>query len=252
MIKKNIFRLPKLKRQLNLIHGIFGKEFGNISFKYGDKKAVRKNREKICSDLKIKAQDLYEMEQISGSKIKILGYKDIKRLKNNLVPGADGLITNKKEIYLMVKTADCFPIILFDPIKKVIGVLHVGKKGLEENILLKGRKKLIKYFGVKAENILVGIGPGIYRCCYKYKKFFQENSLIWKAFLKKENNQYKSLDLFGFIINQLAKLGIRKENIESANICTACSSQYFSHFRCLQKKQKEGRFATIIGLKAKI
>jgi len=242
-------RFFNLKRQLNLIHGIFNNVFGNVAYKYGSKEEVIKNRGKICSYLKIGIKQLYEMDQVHGRKIKIIRNKDVNKIKNNIISNTDGLITNVKNIFLMVKTADCFPIILFDPIKKVIGVLHVGKKGLEENILLNGIKKLIKYFGVKPENILVGIGPGIYRCCYKYKKNFQENSLIWKTFLKKENNQYKSLDLFGFIINQLAKLGIKKENIESANICTACSSQYFSHFRCLQKKQKEGRFATIIGMK---
>lgn len=249
MKKQNFFQFKKLIKQKDLIHGIFNKDFGNVSFNYGEKKKTLENRKKIAETLNIDIKNLYEMDQVHGSNIGVLDNKSFRVLKNNIFPKTDGLISNQRNTFLMIKTADCFPVIFFDPIKKVVAAIHVGWRGAIEKIFLISLLKMINSFGSQAKNILVGIGPGIGGCCFKHKRLIQEKLPEWKKFIKKEKDSWRSVNIVEFIQNQLINSGVKKENIEVMRTCTCCSQKFFSHFRSLQKGELEGRFATIIGMK---
>lgn len=250
MKKNSLFQFKKLIKQKDLIQGVFNKDFGNVSFKYGEKKNILANREKIAKALDIKLKDLYEMNQVHGSEVKILNQRLIRSIKKNTLSQTDGLITNKKNTFLMIKTADCFPVIFFDPRKKIVAAVHVGWRGAIEKIFLIGLLKMASFFKSHPEDILVAIGPGIRSCCFKHKKLIQEKLPEWKNYIKKEKDGWKSIDMVSFIKDQLIKAGIKKENLEIMDICTCCSSKgFFSHFRSLKKGQPEARFATIIGMK---
>lgn len=254
MKNKNVFQFKNLKKQENLIHGVFGKDFGNLSLEYGSKKEVLDNKKRIASSLNINWRQIYSVKQVHGSIVRVLDSKSFRVLENNIIPETDGLITDQKNTFLMIKTADCFPVLMFDPRKKVAAAVHVGWRGAIEKIFLTALLKMINNFNSQAKDILVGIGPGIGPCCFKHKKLIQEKLPEWKKYIKNEKDDWKSVNMSEFIKDQLIEIGVRKENIELTKICTCCSKNYFSHFCSLQSKRKqnngkEGRFATIIGIK---
>lgn len=245
---KQYLHFNNLKKFDNIIHGVFDKSFGNISFKYGSKKEVLKNRKRIAQMLNIKVQNIYEMDQVHGSDIKILRSEDIKKLENNIVPKTDGLITNEKNIFLMIKTADCFPVAIYDKRLNVISAIHVGASGLEKKIIEKTIKKMQIEYGSKPKDILVAIGPGIRDCCYKFSKINKFTKPIWSNYLRKKGKVI-AVNTFLMLKDQLIESGINKQNMSWIENCTSCSQNFYSHYRSRIRKEKEGNFCTIIGLK---
>ena len=256
MARGNFLQFKIFKKYKNLVHGVFPNDFGNVDFRFGHKKQVLENRKKIADVLGFDFKNLWEMEQVHGSEVRILGNpskkagrQEIRKSGKNVIPATDGLITDKKNAFLMIKTADCFPVLMYDPKNKVVGAVHVGWRGAIQKIFLKALLQMIDIYGCQAKNVLVGIGPGIGQCCFKHKKLVQEKLPEWQQYINIGKNNIKSLDIAGFIINQLTEAGIKKQHIEDSNICTSCSNQFYSHFKSLRKRQTEGRFATIIGIK---
>jgi len=147
----------------------------------------------------------------------------------------------------MVKTADCFPVVFYDPVAKVVAAAHLGWRGAVEKIFLETILVLMRNFSCRTKDLLVGIGPGARKCCFDHKNFVQEKLPEWQMYIK-SNKTNKTLDIPSFIIDKLVTHGVKKENIEDCGICTVCNQNYFSHFRSLQKKDPEGRSAAIIGM----
>ena len=166
--------------------------------------------------------------------------------EDHAIEDCDALITNQKNIMLTIMTADCVPILLFDAKQKVIAVIHAGWKGTEQEITLKTVEKMRQIFDSNPEDIIAGIAPSIGKCCYEVDwnvaKHFQH---IDNAYDNKGKKQM--LDLPYINKKQLLQAGIKKENIEMSNVCTACEvKEYFSYRK---EKGCSGRFMTIIGLK---
>lgn len=77
------------------------------------------------------------------------------------IPNVDALITSVPEIPLVIRTADCAPVFLLDPDKKVIGLIHSGRRGTEQNIAANVVQVLQEQFASRAEDLKVVIGPSI-------------------------------------------------------------------------------------------
>ena len=171
----------------------------------------------------------------------------------------DGLITDIDGVSLSLRFADCTPILLYDPVKNVIGNLHSGWRGTVKKIALKGTIKMINDYGCNKEDVLCFIGPSIGKCHFEvsedvkdiFKETFSyllnENEFIFIGD-KKEGEQKYFIDTN--IINQklLEEAGIKKENIVMSNICTACNSKYMHSYRI--DKELAGRNTAIIGFKS--
>jgi polyphenol oxidase len=150
------------------------------------------------------------------------------------IPDCDGLVTNVPGICLMTMMADCVPVLMYDPVKNVIGISHAGWRGIIRKVTKNTVARMIKEFGSKPEDIIVGIGPSIGPCCYEIGEdvekavkdaFDKTNQLL----LKKGKKDKKHLDLWKANIDQLNCVGIPLENIEMSKICTSCSKDiYFS------------------------
>lgn len=236
------------KQYPNLLHFITTKDEGNFTLKKEDLQMRDDIRHQLAVKYEFKRGNLYEMEQVHGNNIKILRNDDIKKLRNNFIKNCDGLITDIHNVFLMIRTADCYPVILYDPHKKVLAAIHAGRNGAQKGILTRAVNQMEKLFYCQPKHILVGIGPGIGKCCYKYKYFTQEQNKAWSEFISNDTNG-QSLDLQGYIIKQLILSGIRKNNVEMIDICTCCSKDFFSHYRAQKTGEPEGRFATIVGMK---
>ena len=145
-------------------------------------------------------------------------------------------------------TADCAPLIIYDPKKIVISVIHAGWKGAYKGIVQKVVNYLVKK-GSKKKDLVSVIGPSISVSSYEvkndfYKKFLKQskkNKVFFKLIRKR-----MFFDLKKYITNQLLRLGIKK--IEVINKDTfKLKNTYFSARRSLIKKENDyGRNISII------
>ncbi len=200
-------------------------EFGNNKLDYNE----------FLKGISKRKQDFFAFsEQVHGNNVLIVKQSDLNfNNRYKIYKNVDGLVTKEKNIFLVVKTADCIPIFFFEPENKIIGVAHAGREGTRLNIVKSVIQKIVE-LGAQKDSILVEIGPAI---CRKHYKVSQE---IFQQFvLETEIPQKKwKLDLKKIIFSQLIKEGIQKKNIINDKICTFEDKNYFSYRRDKTKQRQ--------------
>lgn len=156
----------------------------------------------------------------------------------------DGFITKTENLLLIVKTADCVPIIFADKKNKIIGVSHQGWKGTLEQMSIKMVNFLIKY-GAKKENLLVAIGPAI--CKKHYPVSADLYHQFAKRFFLREKDDH--LDLKQINYQQLLDAGLKPSQIETSDLCTYCEKRLFYSYR-REGKEKLGKMINFIAIKS--
>jgi YfiH family protein len=243
MFKKGLCQIDSLLGFKNINHGISSRQFGNMDFRYGDKTVVKKNRQNFYGLLGIAAKNVIEMDQVHGTKTVIVGKED----RGETIPKTDSLVTNQKDTYLLLKIADCLPIIFFDPRHQVVAVSHAGFLGVVEKIFFHTIFSMINNFNCRIKDILTFIGPSICSQCFTVKNNFLTLLPEWQKFLKPRGTR-TSVDFKNFTQENLIKIGILKKNLFVSDICTFESKELYSHRRSQLKNLPEGRFATVVGL----
>ena len=249
-----MIKSKKLKEFKNIKHGFFNSIGGVSSGIYKSlncglgskdtKKNVIKNLKIVSKKIAIKKKIIL-LNQLHSNKIYFIN----KKPKNKLL--GDGLITNTRGLAIGILTADCAPILLFDPKKNIIGALHAGWKGAYKMI----GKKMINYFkkkGSKLNDIFAVIGPCISQENYEVKNDFKINFLNqspknMKHFKIIKNKIY--FDLKGYIFRQLKNAGISNVEIIKKDTFNP-RNNFFSARRSLKKKNNDyGRNISIIMIK---
>lgn len=134
------------------------------------------------------------------------------------IPKGDALLTGKKGVILCVGGADCPSVILYDPIKQVLGLAHCGWKPLVNNILLNTVGKMMKDFGSDPMSIRAYIGPGACMECYEIK---QDVAIKFDPILYRlSENGEMHLDLGLAIREQLKQAGLVSQNVVASQECT--------------------------------
>ncbi len=239
-----MYKLKKFKKIKSLVHGISTKSDGNMSFNWGTKTKVVKNRKKFFKELKIPLQKCVSMRLEHKNKIIKINLKHAgKGILTTNAPKCDALITFEKNLFLFLLTADCLPIIFFDPQKQLLALAHISWKNTT-TLFSKDIIKKFKKLGSNPKNIIVGVGP----CIHKESYIKEKDIPNWGKFIKKINKKSFQLDLVGYNLKQLLDFGILKKNIEISPIDTVKSKEFFSHYRAKKTKKPEARFATIAGM----
>lgn len=163
-------------------------------------------------------------------------------------PEADGMVTNQGGVTLFMRFADCVPILLFDPRKKVIGMAHAGWRGTVSRVAQNAVAAMQTQYGSRPQDILAGIGPSI--CAEHYpvgEEVVAEVQLAFGAeaagLLIRQNGAVK-FDLWAANRVVLEQAGVQR--IEMSGQCTACDVEtWYSH---RAEQGKTGRFGALIGL----
>ncbi len=160
---------------------------------------------------------------------------------------ADAVITDLPKLVLTILTADCVPILLYDPLQGAIGAVHAGWKGTAAEILPKTIARMQAQYGSRAEDILIAVGPAIGQCCYEVGSEVAAPFMAYDgAVLEGAAAGKYQLDLKR--VNQLQALeaGIMPEHIEVTPLCTSCAKDRFFSYRAEQGCS--GRFVSAIAL----
>jgi len=155
------------------------------------------------------------------------------------IPTGDAIITNSKTAFLVIQVADCLPVLVFDPRKKLIAGAHAGWKGSLLGIVPEVVRQLFLR-GSSAEDLRVWLGPSIRACCYEVD--------VERAILFPRRPDFKRhIDLVSFNQELLENAGVRKENIFVDSRCTACSAEPFPSYR--REGKGTGRIFACLALK---
>ncbi len=202
----------------------------NMGYHVGDDpENVTENRKIFFNAIGIELDSLVLARQIHSDNIMVVdkshagyGAYDFE----SGLPGTDAIITNSNSIAIGILTADCVPVMLFDPIKKVIGVAHAGWKGSLLKIAKKTVLKMKEVYGTEPNDCLVALGPCIGKCCYEVSDNIIEQ--FGKAFNHEFKKDENKLDLLQVIKIQLFEIGVK--NITCMELCTACNRNlFYSH-----------------------
>lgn len=206
---------------------------------------VQQNREKALNTLNIRPDKVFDVYQIHSNVVKVT---ERALFPNEDHSKADAIITNKPGITLLMRFADCVPILLFDPAKHVIGIVHAGWIGTVNKIAAKTVGIMIKEFRIKPEDIIAGIGPSIGPDHYSVgDDVLQRVKISFGDFADKLINHDNGKDYFNLwkanteILNQV---GVEK--IEISGICTSCNK--FDWYTHRGEHGKTGRFGAVIRL----
>lgn len=238
-----------------VVHAIFTRKGGvspqpwstlNLGGTVGDSREnVVENRRRIFETLGIKVTTIFDVWQIHSDKVIITNKP---RPLDQPHEKADAILTNNPEVTLFMRFADCVPILLYDPVRRVVGLIHAGWMGTVQQITSKTVLLMREHFDSNPADILAGIGPSIGADHYiiredvaqKVKESFGEDSVK----ILHTNGDTIHLDLWAANEILLRKIGVK--SVEVSNQCTACDlKRWFSH---RAEQGKTGRFAALIKL----
>jgi len=220
----------------------------NLGGSVGDDPArVAENRIHAFQTMGRDPASLHDVWLVHGTDIV---YADEPRLLERPSAKADILFTDNPEVSLYMRFGDCVPILLHDPLKKVIGIAHAGWMGTVKGVAKAAVEGMQSRYGCKPENIIAGIGPSIgadhYEVGADVISQFQEKHDHNADNILQTKNGSTFLDLWMANSLQLQKAGVEK--IQVSGICTACHlDDWFSH---RAEKGKTGRFGALMALQA--
>ncbi|TCO68617.1 hypothetical protein EV203_10187 [Caldanaerobacter subterraneus] len=209
----------------------------NLSLKrYDSKEEVYENFKIICRIGEFTCENMVFSDQVHGNVVRKITYEDRgKNFGKNDIIGVDGLVTSERGIPLVTFHADCVPLFFLDPVKKVVALSHAGWRGTVAYIGPNTVEVMRKEYGSNPKDILVGIGPSIYKCCYEVGEDVAERVKEaiedWKEVLVKKSDGKWLLDLQHANYIELVKNGIPDENITVSHICTSCNLEFYSYRR---------------------
>lgn len=212
---------------------------------------VIKNRELLAEAVHIQVSQFVYANQVHSGKVTLVTQEDIAHGAINFTPETDALVTNLKGICLMVMVADCVPILLFDPAKKVVAAIHAGWRGTIKTIVRNTVLAMQSVYGTNPKDLIAGIGPSIGPCCYEVglnvKKEVEALYSNTEEILKARSDSKFLFDLWKANHNQLIECGVSDSKIEIAQMCTQCNTDIFYSSRA--SRGITGRFCAGIYIK---
>lgn len=183
-----------------------------------------------------------KLRQVHGDHIQSV-HASQENLLFEAIPG-DGLITDAVNRFISVGTADCTPILLLDPVKRVSAAIHAGWRGSVQDIAGKAVRKMMSDYHCNPEDLFTGIGPSIKPCCFEVgldvvESVYENTPYGEWVFSQKEMPQgveKHRLDLVRLNRLQLIEAGVPAQQIEAAGLCTHCLPNLFYSFRRDKKK----------------
>lgn len=219
-----------------IIHWTSTKWFWPLSFLYSkNTNQVIIDRMRFLSELWLRPNhSVLVCEQNHTSNIAIIDHEFISSSlfdQKKQIPNTDGIITNIPWMNLVIYTADCMPITFFDPIRKVIGIVHSGWKWTIAWIWKKMIQTMIDNYGSEVGDIRVVVGPSIWPCCYSVKN--QEQIQLFDSLYHNIQVRFDSIyiDLWDSIEQDMISSGINRKNFFNHKLCTSCQNHLFASHR---------------------
>ncbi len=187
------------------------------------------------------------VNQVHGEnivKVDELNYRKVQEVH------ADAMITDVPGLAIGVETADCVPVLLFDPVRHAVAAVHAGWRSTVKKIVQKAINRMSEEFGSEPSRMIAAIGPAIGPECYEVDEPVmdpvKDAFSFWKDVTAPRGIDHWSLDLVKANRMELAQIGLDEKNIHAVEMCTSCRKDLFYSFRA---EGKTGRMLSVIMLK---
>ena len=238
-----------------IVHGFFTRRGGvsssqfeslNLGGGLGDSsKNIIENRRRILHAIGRSEISVFDVWQVHSAQTL---FTDKARNVGDEYQKADAIFTQNPAVTLLMRFADCVPILMYHPKKRIVGIIHAGWEGTLKRISSKAVEEACRRYFTMPNEWIAGIGPSIGPDHYQIGKKVEEIGKeifprdFESVFIYKDGNVY--MNLWEANRNLLRKAGV--EEIISMEVCTACDTgSWFSH---RIENGKTGRFAGLIGL----
>jgi hypothetical protein len=249
------YTFPALDGFPELLHGITTRHGGVSAGRYAslnlsnglgdDPAAVAENLERTCAAFGIRRDHLVSPNQRHTANVRRVGAAD----RGRIWPNYDTLITDEPGVPLLLRYADCAPVLIYDPAHHALALIHSGWRG---TVLGGGRpavEALTAAFGSRPADMIAAIGPCIGPCCYEVG---EDVTAAVRAALDRPDDLLLScngarphFDLWTANRHLLEQAGIGR--IEAAQLCTACRTDEFYSHRA--ERGKTGHFGAVMMLR---
>jgi len=220
-----------------VVHGFSTSETGSVGLTHApDSAAVLAARRRFAEELGIDPSSFTVAGAVHGCTV------DRVDRPVELIPGVDGLVSNRRGVALFATYADCLPLLAYDPQAGAIGLAHAGWRGTRGGVGGALVAAFQAHFGSRPEDLVVGLGPCICGNCYEVGPEFAD--LFPPDVLAPGRGDRLRLDLREANRRQLTEAGVPGDRIETLDICTYESDRFYSHRRF----PDGSRFAAVIAL----
>ncbi len=191
---------------------------------------VDRNYEILGKELGFALSDLVLTSQIHSNIVRPVTRADAgKGTDHRSYPQCDGLVTNEPGLALMVFTADCTPILFWDPVTGAVGAAHAGWRGTAAGIAQKTVEAMQTHYGCRAQDIRAAIGPNIGECCFETDRDVPDAMIAALGqdampFIRETGEKFH-VDLKAINALWLRRSGV--EQIDISDACTACQPELF-------------------------
>lgn len=218
-----------------------------------DPENVRENVRRVSAALGTEPEGLVLSQQVHLDNIRVCTRADAgKGYSIERDYEADGLITDVPGLTLAIFSADCIPILLYDPVRQVVGACHGGWRGAAMDIVGKTVSKFVQIYGSDPADLRAAIGPGICAKCFETDEDVPQAmdaalGALAQPWVRPLGKGRFQVDLKGIHRSCLEKAGVLPGKIVISDDCTACRPDiYWSHRRVGERR---GVQCGLIGLR---
>ena len=239
IIENNIIKSPRLGAPHGFstrLGGVSEGIFGSMNLGPGrgdDPDCVRENVRRFCAGADCDHLRMVRTHQVHGKYVHAVTAADA---GDALAMGApcdcDGLMTDAAGVTLMIFSADCIPILFFDPVRRVVAAAHAGWRGTALRIAAETVERMGQVYGTKPEDVRAAIGPGISACCFHTDADVPEAMSWADEHVKTIGPERFTVDLKVANRQVLMETGVPVAQVEVSEHCTMCRGDLFwSHRR---------------------
>jgi hypothetical protein len=238
-----------------IVHAVFTRRGGaspapwaslNMGSMVGDDaERVRSNRALALRSLGREPDSVFDVWQVHSADVVVATEP-----RGGAAPlKADAILTDRPEVTLLMRFADCVPVLLHDPVRGAVGMVHAGWLGTVRRVVREAVLRMVDRFGTNPADVHAGIGPSIAAHHYPVgpevvEAFRRSFGADAEAHLSDDAGG-THLDLWSANAHLLRATGVGR--IETAGLCSACDlTDWFSH---RGEAGRTGRFGAVLALK---
>jgi polyphenol oxidase len=161
---------------------------------------------------------------------------------------ADAIITKEKQLPLLIRTADCLPVMIYDPKNEIIANIHAGWRSQSKNIITQTIQKMKSKYGSLAEDLCIFSGPSLAKCCAHFSDPYTELPHWMHPFILESDTESEKqrVDLKSALKFELQENGVHEIHMEISPICTCCSEE---DWHSVRKDIAKKRIGNLIWMK---
>jgi hypothetical protein len=231
---------PLLSRRLTLLDSVAGLVHG---FERRSGPSGHETREESCARVTASLRPLgrlYLMHQVHGTEVRHAPWEGR--------PRGDAATADAAGVLVGVETADCLPILLVDPVRRVAAAVHAGWRGTAAGVARAAVSALVSS-GSRASDLLAGLGPGIGPCCYEVGDDVRASFGPEDAGCFHPGRRWRPhLDVRAANVRQLHEAGLEPARLQHVAECTFCEAAAYHSYR--REGKGGGRMISFVGFRA--